>query len=399
MIKKIIFFVEVTFSKRDYERFGIEIFMKNGLDVEIWDFTPFLYPEVHNTYTPPDPVKLDFYHVFHEYEEALTKISKLDRSSFIINFIPYNLNTFKIFRLISKMKVPYGYFAFAYPSYHIKASPRAMLKKIFIRLKNGDIKFLLDYLFRRIPFKFFGIAPARMIIASGEKYRTGSLPVSSSTEIVWAHTMDYDIYLREREDNNIRDNENRYAIFLDEYFPFHPEYTYIGVNSPVSADEYYPLLCRFFELIERTHGVNIVIAAHPRSAYEKHPDYFNGRRVIRGKTSLLVRKSEFVILHHSASLHYAILYKKPMIFVTFNKLQKDQFAGPLINFMAGMFSKKAINLDEVTSLDLGKELFVDEKAYDYYKNSYIKKNGTEELPFWQIAVNRLKKWEVNNAKR
>lgn len=391
MIKKIIFFVDVPFGKRDYERFGIEILIKNGLDVEIWDFTPILHPKVYNTYALPDPIKLDYYHVFQTKETALSKIATINQSCFVMNFIPYNVNTLQIFRLISKKKIPYGYRAFAYPSGTSAVSSYDILQKVFIKLKNSNIELLLNYLLRKIPSEFFGVAPARMIIATGKKYKMDNrVPIGSSTEIVWGHTLDYDIYLREKEEDVVRE-ERRFAVFLDEYFPFHPEYVYMGINPPVSADEYYPLLCNFFELLEKKYDTNVVIAAHPRSAYEKHPDYFKGRLVVRGKTSQLVRKSDFVILHHSASMHFAILYKKPMIFIGMDKLLKNSFHGPLLNFMASMFSKKVINLDEITFENLEKELFIDKKAYNAYKNDYIKKEGTEEIPFWQIVANRIKK--------
>ena len=41
-IKKVIYIIETRFNKRDYDRFGIEILKKNGFEVEVWDFTPFL---------------------------------------------------------------------------------------------------------------------------------------------------------------------------------------------------------------------------------------------------------------------------------------------------------------------------------------------------------------------
>ena len=34
---KIIFLLINTFSKRDYNRFGFEIFKKNGFEIQAWD--------------------------------------------------------------------------------------------------------------------------------------------------------------------------------------------------------------------------------------------------------------------------------------------------------------------------------------------------------------------------
>jgi hypothetical protein len=42
---------------------------------------------------------------------------------------------------------------------------------------------------------------------------------------------------------------------------------------------------------------------------------------------------------------------------------------------------------------LEKELVINEEDYCDYRNLYIKKDGTDELPFWQIVANRLKVME------
>ena len=54
MNNKIIFIVESQFTKRDYNRFGIELLKKLGHQIEIWDLTPFLRPNLYLNYTPPD---------------------------------------------------------------------------------------------------------------------------------------------------------------------------------------------------------------------------------------------------------------------------------------------------------------------------------------------------------
>ena len=54
--------------------------------------------------------------------------------------------------------------------------------------------------------------------------------------------------------------------------------------------------------------------------------------------------------------------------------------------------KRVINLSGHYSIDWNKELSIDENKYKLYKNNYVKMNGTEELPFWQIVANRIKNY-------
>ena len=245
---------------------------------------------------------------------------------------------------------------------------------------------LMDYVFPRIPHRYLGVADAWFNFAGGElstKYRK---PVGPKTETLYLHTMDYDIYLRERD--KLGQPNKHTGVFLDSYLPFHPDFIRIE-EPPTTSREYYPRLCSFFDFLEHSYGVRINIAAHPRSKYEELPDYFGGRSVIRGKTIQMVKESEFVIAHASTALNYAVLFSKPVIFITTNKLQQS-FEGPLIKVMSSWFGKQPINIDDPLELDWEKELTVNEQAYSKYKNCYIKKNGSKELPFWQLVSNKIK---------
>ena len=184
------------------------------------------------------------------------------------------------------------------------------------------------------------------------------------------------------------------GVFLDEYLPFHPDFIHLQMAHPTTAEDYYPLLRRFFGFLEDNYGVRIIIAAHPRSRYEELPNYFGGRPVIRGKTAQMVRESEFVIAHSSTSLNFAVLFYKPVIFITTNQLEQSS-QGPFIHLMASWFGKQPINIDDQPiGVDWESELRINEEAYARYRNSYIKKDNSEELPFWQIVSNKIKSLNI-----
>ena len=102
-----------------------------------------------------------------------------------------------------------------------------------------------------------------------------------------------------------------------------------------------------------------------------------------------MRNSGLVICHESGSVSFAVLFDKPVIFVTFEKLN-GTVTGALINFMASLFDKRPINLNANFKIDWNKEMVVNKEAYRSYRNKYIKEEGTEELPIWQTFVNYLK---------
>lgn len=386
MIKKILFLVDSLFNQRDFERFGIELLMKNGFEVEVWDFTPFLQPDVYREVKVPDPVNFKNNFVFQTKQAALAMINKLTNDTFILSNIEYDFNNFFIYKAISRLKLPYAVIV-ANTMPFVRKEMEPALKTTFKRIKRIRPAKLRNFLFRLIPYKFLRINPAMFILAGGEKSIIPRYHNGKQTQVLWLHALDYDIYLKEK--NNPSKTDPNTAVFLDEYIPFHPDYLYMKIEPYSYPQDYYPVLCRFFDFLEEKYNLKIIIAAHPRSCYESYPDYFNGRPVIRGKTAGLVKKSGLVIIHSSTSINFAVLFRKPIIFITTDSLKRS-IEGPWIETMAGLFNKKPINISNSFEIDPRKEMIVDEVIYNDYRNAYIKRNGTEDMPFWKIVADRVK---------
>jgi len=260
------------------------------------------------------------------------------------------------------------------------------LSKINEQLQHILNKILLNYYF------LFGIAPASIRILGGEK-STGilSYPANNSTIQLWTHMPDYDIYLQDKTELN--DSCKNTGVFLDEYLPLHPDYLTLGFEFPIAPDVYYSKICNFFKTLEKNMDTEIVIAAHPRSDYDKLPDYFCGRTIIKGKTAQLVKESSFVIAHDSTSINFAILYRKPIVFITTDDLQK-LISGPcafglFIPAIASALGKIPLNIDHTSGFNRDKEMEINEEAYLRYRNNYIKKTGSPEKPLWEIFCSYL----------
>lgn len=386
VINKIIYLIESPFNQRDYIRFGFDIFIKDGFEVYVWDLTPFVSPQAHKLVSPPDPTKYENLVQFKSKRDVISALNKQGNSSFIISFVTFNFTTYSIFKAISKKNIPY-----ALPESH--ARPTAIsntnvkeLSKKMTKITPRKLINYINYNFMKIPFNLLNINPATFVFAGGAKSLRKWPLVNSKTEVVWIHALDYDRFL-EKTRNKYSECET--IIFLDSYLPFHPEYTRLGIPPLTSPEEYYPALCSFFDYLENRLGLEIVIAAHPRSHYEKHSDLFRGRRVERGKTAELVRDSKLVVLHGSLSVNFAVLYEKPMIFITTDILQKTTY-GRRCKSIAFCLGKTEINISQKINIDIGKELLVNKEIYAKYKNDYIKVKGSEELPFWQVVSSKIK---------
>ncbi len=402
MIKKIIFFVSSPLSKRDYKRFGIEILRNNGFEVDVFDFTPMVNPLLYHYQKKAFPHKTK--------EEGVTIVSRKDGyqsiltltgECFVVCLMHYRRETFWIYKALSNTKVLYAIDLLNnFPSTDISGvgSNRIFKKKSQITLPK-IINFINNYRFRPSFAKYLGIRGPKFILAGGESSLNSSYTalIEENTEILWLHCLDYDIYLDHLNSVEFKatTNSNK-ALFIDGGGPqFSGDELIHGRKCILSKEKYYPSLCRFFDVIENKLDVSVEIAAHPQSDHENRPYYFGQRLVLHDMIFKMIMQSKIVITHASTAVNIANILKKPVIFITTDEFEADTFFSYSVNIRsaASWFGKKPINIDHnIDSVDFSQELLVDEICYHKYKNAFIKKDGSEDLPSWQILANRLKEF-------
>ena len=199
--------------------------------------------------------------------------------------------------------------------------------------------------------------------------------------------MDYDLYLALK---SIEASAEEYAVFLDQDLCSHPDNIRESAQYYVTPSRYFPALCRGLRRISALLNVGLRVAAHPRSSYRHHgDDYFEGIPVEYGKTAELIRDCRLVLCHYSTAAQFAVLFKKPAVFVTTDELASSP-GGKHVAEFASVLGKSAINLEgDLDSVDWQKELRVDRDKYDAYRNEYIKIDGSPEIPFWDIVINHI----------
>jgi hypothetical protein len=397
MIKNIIFLIESPFNKRDYKRFGSETLIKSGFDVEFWDFTPFINPIVFEKYIPPDSFTFDGLKLFYSKNSAIEAIEKLSyQKTLIVTFLSFQIGTLEIYKALSSRNLVYGSIACgALPSaFGLENKEKKLnylISGLVLKLFR-DPSSLTRSIFSRLSPKLFGVKPMNFLILGGEK-SVKRRPIAKNTNLIHGCTFDYDLYLQnERGDSNSDSQYKGNIVFLDEYLPFHPDFLQMGVATPCDPEQYYPKLVDFFQKLEHVLDSRVVIAAHPRSHYESHPDYFDGRDVVRGATQSLVKNSKCVITHGSTSVSFAVIYRKPILFATLNCI-KNYSQYPLsqtYNAIAHSLGKGQISLDSSENIDWQAELEVNQQAYKLYLDSYIKSPLAPEKTCWEIFAEYVK---------
>ena len=387
-MKKIIILIDIGFSKRDYQRFGVEI-LKKKYKVEILDFTEWFAPRYWSVY--PEKIfncegykkilnKKDFEDIVSEGEiiNAIDLFSTSEYPSYIRNFLKQKkipITGLQTTLTLSKKRTLKEYL---YKIFFLFFAPKKLVKKIMIlfkkKLKKNRDNFSYDYL-------LIG-GKAGLYCSSGKNAKV----------IIEGHAFDYDIFLTLSK-KKISNHLKSYAVFLDQCLPFHSTAAFMGEKSKATKEKYFPALNNFFNDFEAKTGLEVIFATHPRSRYDLYPEYLYGRKYFMNKTPELVINSKIVLLHTSTALSYAMLYKKPIVFLTSNEIMKSYDDFRIHSFSRSM-NRPLFNIDDENNYskipNSNKIFFVDEEKYQKYKDNYLKFPGTPEKYLWSIFLDNIK---------
>ena len=367
-VNRIIYLMQVPMSAREYVRFGAEFYAAQGLAVEVWNCAPFLNPG-YATAEEPAPAVCRAMNSGGEVRAALHALAPTDA---VINLLPRRMLTLGVHQTL-------GHCAAKDVTVRTNALPLpgASFMQRLRKLSPGK---LADFLISR-PQIWNKLTPRPGRIIYGG---TACRPAPGETpRPISGHALDYDLFLQHPP---VAERES-IAVFLDQCFPFHPDFQVIKSKSPVTEERYYPSLCAFFDKLEQASGLRVVIAAHPRAPKDK--DLFAGREVARGQSLELTQRAALVLAHTSTAVNFAVMYHTPLLFLNTAELNARQ--GAIIAELAGELNAPCLNVDALPSrwADALERMPVPDKAYAAYAARYIKEPGSPDLPFWQILLNDL----------
>jgi hypothetical protein len=259
----------------------------------------------------------------------------------------------------------------------------AKLTQVIAKGPRGALRWLSSAFFHKV------VAPritADFAVISGEQSIAG---VREGVKTIRTHNLDFDIYLALMKAPAVA--AKRFVVFIDQDYCFHPEYIYQSIPPLATPGKYFPALRNGLKIISEALKVEVRIAAHPRATYQQRGlDVFGGFAVEYGRTAELIRDCEVVVCHDSTAVQFAVLFGKPVIFVTTDELM-NTYEGRSIAKIAAELGKSPVNLDstDLLSVDWKKEMQVDAATYERYRRKYIKTAGSPEIPLWDIVINHI----------
>jgi hypothetical protein len=377
-IEQIVYLIETPFSKRDYNRFGIEVFNKHGINATVLDLTYYMDQNVAKKYHSTDNTDYPYVLKLKTYMEIKKFILTSKQNTVFVSFLgDSSIHSLKILHLLSKHNKEFGIIiSGSLPLTSVK-------QKLSSQLKLFNLKNFFRLCLKAIYLIFTTKPKYSFVIASGsESYKTIRKRYITDN-LLPGHAFDYDLYLEHQ--NETATNYQNYIVFLDEFLPFHPDYIRHGIDLSHIAEAYYGKLTNLFDKIEQYYNMPVVISAHPRSYYDELPDYWQGRKCILGGTISLVKNASLCLLHASTSINFAILYDKPLLFITMDEI-KNSNTQILLAAMVQELQSNVIDLDDLHE-EYFKNIAFSTANYEAYKIQYIKRDDSNNINNWEILYN------------
>tara|TARA_B100000787_G_C16171139_1_gene286568 strand:+ start:166 stop:1377 length:1212 start_codon:yes stop_codon:yes gene_type:complete len=384
-MKKLIILTDNFFTKRDYDRHGIKK-AHQFINTTVMDLTFLLnkkyYLKYHNNkiFYKNKNFKLSEIKTNRGLKNFLFNLDDKNNKYYILDFIGSTIPIVKYIRnaisakpntkiiKISKGRIPEG------------NNPGFLQKLFFLDIKTNFISKAIKFIFRKI-YTFYAISrnnyksinhnfvdhdyDAHIISSLDEET---DININKKISIIYSRSYDYDTFLRTKNDAREKIPKKNYAVYLDEIMVDHPDFKKLKIKNPISKKKYDEELSRFFKNFKDSTGLEIIVAHHPRKFYFK-------KKIINlkvlNKTAYLVKHSQYVLLHCSTSVSFALLNNKPLIYLDSNNYSwlrpriaafYDQTGGVKINISKKFIKKK---------LEIGFNNINKDKYRNYIQN-YIK---------------------------
>ncbi len=300
MGKKIIIIDHEPFTVRRKAIFYVDELSKRGLEIEFWDCSSFFHPGMLLPDTIEDK-RVRKFQCLSAIEQALIH-TDIAQTLFIVE--AFNCwNNRRFFALLAR----YNCYTIRQEMYATAVlTEMSFVEKLF----HTPVSVLFKAVIHRLEALLYKEYKKLHKIHYNLKISSGNAP-------------DIDVHINHPDWELFQDIKDKpslfsrpYAVFIDEYFPLHPDLLFFYKQKPGDAGHYRKVLNLFLKKTEEKYGLEIIIAAHPKSNYDT--DSFAGRKIIKGQTVQLVKDAQFVFMHSSAALSFIMMFDKPLMLISTN---------------------------------------------------------------------------------
>lgn len=101
-----------------------------------------------------------------------------------------------------------------------------------------------------------------------------------------------------------------------------------------------------------------------------------------GRTMELVRDCALVLCHASTSVSYAVIFRKPLMFVTTDEIERSSYRKAIAR-MSSRFAARRVNADRFTPVEVVIPA-VDEALYQAYEHAHLRAPDAVDASPWHM---------------
>lgn len=378
-MKKIIFIDAENLTRRRKELFWLQEIQDAGFEIEFWDVSKMVVDQ--NICDQLDEPYLRKITSITEFQEAIQS-QDIPNTIFIVE-VWYKWITRKILRVIKKnncLTVKIYLYSKIYKKQ--KKVPKMRFSLHLLKYLGKKAGSELSYLCFKGYQKYHGInRKFDYLITSDSRSRSANALINHP-----------DYQSAKKLDTMPRSEDiptSPYVVFIDQFYPLHPDFKCSYVGRLGSAEVYQRELNEFFAKVERDLGYKVVIAAHPKATYDDKT--FEGREIIKYKTSELVKYSEGVLMQTSLSISFAVIYDKPVMYITTREQMKSDKLLMIENMYTDYFNVPLYITNDIEEMTSGMLEKITPELREKYTYTILTSKGNEERVNSEIVISALKK--------
>jgi len=363
MKKKIVIVGHEPLTLYVFKKFYISEFRHAGYIVEYRDISQLLYPKMKI----PDKIEDEWLFKISNLQEYINSFNKDNPNEIIyIAELPCIWRNRKLFRVLRQKKR-----VVVHLNLYITIILPLSFWERFLLYKGKFIKLLISKI-EQFAYKVY------QLIYDFKNYDIEITSYSELKSNIPVFTINHSDFEHAQSLTDTKPIVSEpYAVFLDEYFPLHPDFEfYSGIKSTeTEANIYRQKMCKFFDEIENKFKVKVIIAVHYKSIY--NDGVFGNRPLIKYHTCELVKYSKFVLVHSSTSINFAVIFMKPMMIISLNVFTKYLDMMNRTEYISAYFSCPLVNLDNPAySITEPK---IDSQACNNFLYTYLTSKGKEKM--------------------
>ena len=376
--RKLVVVWPYRFRDFDWQRFELE-FLSEHLEVHVHELIDALTPEFSAAYAN----KSESIHVarFSSLKQWRREFKKISKDAIVFSHLrPVNFQLFLacVQLRISRAKiVAFSTGGVTFSSVRVNPDKRD-LPEAFKKLLHFARRNLL-----RIAMPNF------VVVGGSEEVKRVRRDFSRSTKIILANSSDFSTTIRLVKHALVVSPN---AIYLDTGFPGFPRDEIIEKTSEiVRSEDWYPILNRFFDDVEKSLDLKVSISVHPKHIGRDHRPLFGQRETLGGQTAEVVSHCKLVIATNSTAISYAIAFAKPLVLVTSDKIEnsQDQYKSSLIQNISRDTGATIFNIDrQYSTQEIESALVIDHDKYESYKQKYLT-SRTDSKPNYQVILDEI----------